>query len=194
MSWRDVGRDAIGNDSTNDIRYTAREEKGNQQMTKVPTPTLYDIPAAEAKKLKKLLFERDFLGYALSYAALSKLLGRYIPDDTEMAEMLSGCIAAFTSEDETTAKDELRGRIGDIFLNHDIKSVRHEDMFGRNMDCVLYESTSGAKLDKTRMLELAPKFGISITKLKELMDAATEPGKPFVAMKVVEVKEKSEKG
>jgi len=161
-------------------------------MPQVPTPTLFDLPSAEAKKLRKLLFERDVLGYAFSYAALLKLVTSLQPnaDESEAVEAIFGCVAACKDDEEKTVKDGLKEKIGEIFLTHDIKAVRHEDPFGRKMDCILYETKTPSRLDQKKMVEMAPQFKIPTGKLMELMEAATKPGEPYVAMKVVEVKEK----
>src|SRR5215471_15572023 len=103
-------------------------------MPQVPTPSIFDIPKAEATKLKKLMHEREFLGYHLSYKSLLALVVEIFPDEDDAAEAISKCILGFTDDDIEEVKAELKDKIGNILMDNGISSIRHDDPFGRTMD------------------------------------------------------------
>lgn len=148
--------------------------------------SLLDIARAQRQKLSKLLFERIVLGYAFSYSKLYKLLESCGMDDEEIRVQLSKCILATGDEEEKTVKADLNDQISSIYVQNDIKSLREADPFGRVKDCGVYESKS-VILNKSKLIENAPTFGISTSKIMELIAASTITT-PFVAMSVREVK------
>ncbi len=164
-------------------------------MPNVPAPTLSDIPAKERRKLETLIHERDVLGYAFSYKKLFRLiegLGSYSDDDIHAA--LQDCILAFDTPQEDDAKKDLNDRITAILAEHGLQSMRSPDPFGRLMDVLVYESRSGPKFNRDKAVEIAPTLGVSTTKIMEILERATSPGKPFVAVKVQAVKQKDGEG
>jgi len=162
-------------------------------MPNVPSPTLSDIPSKERRKLEKLLFERDVLGYAFSYAKLFRLiesLGNYSDEDIHAS--LQDCILAFDTPQEDEAKKDLNDRISAILTEHGLKGLRSPDPFGRLMDLSMYESTSAPRFNRDKAVEIAPSLGVSTTKILEILERATSPGKTFAAVKVQAVRQKSD--
>lgn len=149
---------------------------------------LRDIERKDRAKLNKWLMERCFIGYGLSYSKLKSLLCRFIGDD-EVDEAIQDCVLAF---DDATCKDVVDGinkEISSILLNNGLQGLRFHDQFNRQMTTTLYESSSGSRLNKDKMVELGPSIGISTDKVMKLIEISTTPGKSYTALRVQAVKE-----
>ena len=151
--------------------------------------TLNDLPRKERDNLRKLLYERDILGYAFSYSKLFALLSNYLASD-ECHEYLQDCILAFDTNQEDQAKSELNDQISAILLENGMTGVRSPDPFGRLMDCTIYTSTSPPRFNRNKAIELAPSMGVSTTAIMAILDSATSPGSAYAAVRVVAVKQK----
>lgn len=161
-------------------------------MPYVPPPDLTDIERKDRAKLQKLFFERAVLGYAFSYSKLLKLMLKIGFDEKEAHAELQDCIIAFDTNQEEEAKRDVNNKLSAIFAENGVKGVRTEDPFGRKMDCSAYESSSSSFSQK-RALELGPTFGLATATLARLFEKATTKT-PYVAVRMVAVKEKEDEG
>lgn len=161
-------------------------------MPFVEPNTISDVPSKERDKLRRYLHERDVLGYAFSYSKLFKLVSTFL-DKEDTHEALQDCILAFDTSQEDETKKELNDKISEILLENGMKGIRSPDPFNRLMDCTIYESTSAPRFNRNKAIEIAPKYGVSTSKMMEILEASTTPGSQFVAVRVVAVKEKEEK-
>ena len=153
----------------------------------IPTPELTDLNKKVRDKLQPLLHEKAVMGYAFSYSKLLALLTRMGAEDPNLE--ISKCILAVDSKSEDEAKSKVNDKIAAIYSEEELKSLRSEDPFGRRMDYMIYESTTPARLNSTKLVEIAPSLGISTKKALELVAKATTPGSPYVAVVARAVKE-----
>lgn len=157
-------------------------------MPYLPPAELSDLNRKDRTKLESLLQERAVLGYAFSYTKLHRLLESLV-EDADAA--IQDCISAVDDDSLKTAKSDLTDRISAIYAENNLSSVLFQDPFGRKMNSCLYESKTGARLNQTKMVESAPGLiNVSSAKIQKLIDACTEPGKSYTALRLMAVKEK----
>ena len=151
-------------------------------------PKMIDaLPAKDKRKLQGLIEERAVLGYAFSYRQLHKLLAHYISNETELLDALHNCIEAVDDKQEKEAKAGLNDGIAEILQAHELRGVRTADPFGDAIDTAAY-SSSTSSLSKTKLVELAPSYGISTTKMLDLIEKSTTSTE-YAAVRITRVKE-----
>lgn len=151
--------------------------------------TIKDIPATKHRKLKDLIHERAVLGYGFSFKKLYRLITKFVPETDEALVLIHNCISAVDDKEQKAVQSELNDGISAIYTEHGVKSLRDSDPFGRTLDIGILENSGIPRIDKNRMLEVAPTLGISTSKIIELIEKSTVKT-PFVTVSVRGVKER----
>lgn len=147
----------------------------------IPTPTIESLPTPDRKKLTRLLNDRAMFGLLFSYTKLLKAVGS--------VDTIKACISAADEDEAKEEKTRINDGISEVLSENSITAVRGPDQFGLVRDLIYIESKGTPVINRTRAIELAPKYGLSTAKAMEWLEAATTRT-PFSTVQCRKVKGK----